>query len=276
MLGATPLEAQTAADTGSRYRARVDLAAASGYVWRGITRHRYPVVEVFGAVGRTGTVDLELAAWASAVTGGCGRSTCAAGTGPRLADVNASLQGSFLFKGARVSLGANAYRFHPAPYDTVDASAATWEAVASVRASPDRHLQLGLSAWMDLDDVKGFYTELTSTASINLYKEHQPRFFVTSTVGWNRGQQTVSHRRPVPGYFAENGFTSASLEVAYLLRRPDDKGLGRSLQIFIRALGNLDEATRSPVWPFERGGAEQQVIVGMALFPLFTYSPRTD
>jgi hypothetical protein len=276
VLTATSLEAQASADTTSRLRARVDLATASGYVWRGITRHRYPVVEAFGSIGRAGKVDLDVSAWSSAVTGGCGQPTCAAGSGLHIADVNGSVQGTFALKGTRVSLGANVYNFHPAPYDSVAASATTWEAVASVRAVPSRHLQLALSAWLDLDDVDGFYSELTGTMPISLYKDHQPRLFVTSTVGWNRGQRNVSHGRPVPGYFAKNGFTSASLEVAYLLQRPGEKGLGRSLQIFGRFLGNFDAATKPSTWPFKLSGTEQQIIVGLALFPLLAYSPRME
>ena len=270
-VAATPLGAQVIRDTTHKIRGRVEVAAASGYLWRGITRHQYPVVQALGSARRPGKVNLELSVWASGITGGCGRPSCPEGTGLRIADVNGSLLASLLWKDTQIALGANAYHFHPAPYQSIGTSDDTWELVASAYASPSRHLQLALTAWLDVDAVDGLYVEATGTMPVSLYRAKPPRLFVTATAGWNRGQKTEAHRMPVPGYFAKNGFTHVSLETAYLLLKPDEQGTGMSMQMFIRVQGNLDEATRATVWPFKRRGSHQQVIAGLALYPLVAY-----
>lgn len=268
-VAATPLRSQEIQGNAPKIRGRLELATASGYLWRGITRHRYPVAQVFGSASRRGTIELDLSAWASGVTGSCRQPLCTEGSGLRLADVNGSLLASVVWKNTRLALGANAYHFHSAPFDSTGASGSTWEAIASLFAVPSRHIQLAFTGWMDFDDVDGLYLEATGTMPVSLYKAKPPRLFITAATGLSYGQNRRDHGKPVPGYFTKNGFTHVSLEVAYLLLRPDDQqGTGISLQTFIRVQGNLDEATRAPVWPFKRRGSHQQVIGGLALYPL--------
>src|SRR5918994_5417356 len=78
-----------------RIQVRTELVAASGYLWRGITRHRTPVVQALASVGTGRVTNIALSAWASGITGDCDRPACPEGTGLRVADVNASLQASF-------------------------------------------------------------------------------------------------------------------------------------------------------------------------------------
>jgi hypothetical protein len=258
-LAAAPMSAQQLA-------ARTELMVSSGYLWRGITRHRSPVAQLFGSVGRSGAVDLELAGWASGITG--------EGSGPRVADANASLLARFGIRDTRIALGANAYHFRPAPFDATASSGSTWEAVASVYAIPSRHMQFGVSAWMDLGKVDGLYAEASGTLPVTAHKARPPRLFITVTVGFNQGQNAHTDQGPVPGYFEKNGFTHISLETSYLVFRPDTAGRGSSLQVFLRAQGNLDAATKASVWPFRRAGTEQQVVLGLALHPLLAAGYR--
>ena len=248
-----------------RITARTELAVASGYLWRGIARHRYPVAQLFGSVSRRGMMDFELSAWTSAVTGPCGQTFCAAGTGPRIADVNASFLARFSLGDTRIALGATGYHFHPPPFAASGATATTVEAVASVYAIASRHLQFALTASMDLDEVDGLYVEGTGTLPVTLRKAQPPRVFFTATAGWNHGQHATG---TAPGYFAERGITHLAVEMSVLLLRPDSAHRGRSLQIYGRLQGNFDPATRAAVWPWERLDAHQQFILGLVLHPL--------
>ena len=245
--------------------ARTELAVASGYLWRGIARHRYPVAQLFGSVSRRGMMDFELSAWTSAVTGDCGQTFCAAGTGPRIADVNASFLARFSLGDTRIAIGANGYHFHPPPFVGSDATATTWEAVASVYAIASRHLQLGLTASLDMDEIDGLYVEATGTLPVTLRKAQPPSVFFTATAGWNHGQHAVGGE---PGYYAERGFTHLSVEMSVLLLRPDSAHRGRSLQLFGRLQGNFDPATRVAVWPWARLDSHQQFILGLVLHPI--------
>ena len=245
--------------------ARTELAVASGYLWRGIARHRYPVAQVFGAVSRRGLVDLELSAWTSAVTGDCGQPFCPVGTGPRIADVNASLLARLSLGDTRIAVGANGYHFHPPPFESAGTTATTWEAVASVYAVASRHLQFALTAKMDLDEIDGLYVEGTGTLPVTLRKAQPPQVFFTATAGWNHGQHATGTE---PGYFGERGITHLSVEMSVLLLRPDSAHRGRSLQAYGRLQGNFDPATQASVWPWRRFDSHQQLILGFILHPI--------
>ena len=254
--------------------ARTELVATSGYLWRGITRHRSAVAQLFGTAGRaSGKLDVDLSAWASGITGDCGRPSCPEGTGVRIADVNASLMAGYLIGDTRFALGANVYRFDPAPYRP-EGAAATVEIVAEIRAIPSRHIQLALSTWYDVDDVDGLYAEVTGTMPLTLTKAQSPKLFFTVALGRNQGQNTTDDGHPAQGYFIKNGFTHVSLEADYVAIRPVVAGQGATLQLFVRVQGNFDGATKASVWPFDRAGTEQQVIAGLVLGPLLSYRSK--
>ncbi len=245
------------------FSARTEVVAASGYLWRGLTRHRTPVLQALGAVGyRKQSLSVDLSAWGSGITGDCGRPACPEGTGVRIADANASLLVRLASGDMRFAVGASAYWLRPPPFDPGRKSAATWEAVAMIAPAPSQHLQIALTTWLDLDEVEGIYAEASATVPITLRTRAPPEHFFTMTLGWNQGQDT--NRGTVPGYFARNGLTHVSLEASRLLSRPTG-GRGMTVQLFARLQGNLDKATKSPVWPFKRAGADQQVIIGLAV-----------
>jgi len=272
-LAAGPAGAQQSASPPVLH-ARTELVTASGYLWRGITRHRSPVMQLFGTAGRNSTkLDIDLSAWASGITGDCGRPSCPEGTGVRVADVNASLMAAYLLGDTRFALGANVYRFDPAPYRP-EGAAATVEIVGSIRAIPSRHIQLALSAWLDVDDVDGLYTEVTGTMPLTLSKAQSPKLFFTATLGLNQGQNTTDDGHAAQGYFIKNGFTHVALEADYVAIRPVVAGQGVTLQLFVRVQGNFDGATKASVWPFDRTAAEQQVIAGVVLGPLVSYRSK--
>jgi hypothetical protein len=268
VVATTPLDGQ------QQLRLRTELVATSGYVWRGITRHRYPVVQAFGSLERTTRwLDLGVATWASGITGSCVQPLCP-DAGLRVADINGALLARVPWKDTQVALGLNAYHFRPAPYDSTGASSTTWEAVASAYAIPSRHIQLALTAWLDFVDVDGLYVEATGTIPIALRKSQTPRFFFTATGGWNHGQKTVADGRPVPGYYRRNGFTHVSLEVGWLILHPDPDSSGNTLQAFFRVQGNIDPATKLSAWPLGHSPVDQQLIFGLALHPVLAHPPK--
>jgi hypothetical protein len=256
---------------------RTELVAASGYLWRGLTRHRTPVLQGLGAVTVSGKLmSVELSTWGSGVTGDCDRPLCPEGTGARLADANASVMGSFDMPGMsghRISLGANLYHFRPAPFDLTRRSASTWEAVASIYPVPSRHPQLRLTTWLDLGDVNGLYAEGAITLPLTSRTHEPPKYFLTLTLGWSQGQTIEENGGPAPGYFGRNGLTHVSLEASRLMVRPRS-GKGITVQAFGRIQGNLDPATKTPVWPFKRGGTDQQLVMGLAVHPVVSAGSR--
>jgi hypothetical protein len=268
VAGATRLD-------GQQIRARSELVLASGYLWRGITLHRYPVAQPFIGIERnTRRFDVGLSGWASGIwdTGRCGPPSCSEGRGPRLADVNGSLLARFLMGNTQIAAGANVYRFNHAPFEISGASATTVELVGSVYAVPDRHIQLALTTWWDISKVEGLYAELSGTLPLVLRKSQTPQVFITATGGWNWGQHTDGGQER--GYFQKNGLTHVSVEASWLAFHPAPNKRGTTIQLFVRLQGNLDPATKRRVWPLGDKEADQQFIFGFAVHPLFAHPPK--
>ncbi len=268
VVGATRLE-------GQQVRFRSELVATSGHLWRGITRNRYPVGQLF-AGGELTAKQFELGAssWTSLIGhfGRCGPPLCPETSGFHFADVNASLLARYPRGDTQVALGVNVYHFPYAAFTGRAGSATTWEAVGSLFAVPDRHIQLALTAWLDFDDVDGFYTELTGTMPIVLKKSRTPQVFITATGGWNQGQHTRGGT--VPGYFEKEGFTHVSIEASWLVFHPEPNSTGRTLQLFVRLQGNLDPATKERSWPIGSDRSEQQFVFGFAVHPIVAHPPK--
>ncbi len=268
VTGATRLD-------GQQLRFRTEAVFASGYLWRGITVHRYLVVQPFVGIERnTRRFDLGLSTWTSAIWDGesCGPPSCSDGSGPKLADINGSLLARYLMGNTQVAAGANVYRFNHAPFEFSGASATTVELVGSVYAVPDRHIQLALTTWWDISKVEGLYVELTGTMPLVLKKSRTPQVFITATGGWNWGQHTDGGQER--GYFEKNGLTHVSLEASWLALHPKPNERGTTIQLFFRLQGNLDRATKRRVWPLGDREADQQFIFGLAVHPLFAHPPK--
>ena len=268
VAGATRLD-------GQQVRVRSELVATSGYLWRGIMRNRYPVAQPFIGVDLTGRrFELGVSGWASAIVhaGRCGPPSCPATAGFHFADVNWSMLARHLRGNTQFALGLNGYHFPYAPFTGRGGSATTWELVGSVYAVPDRHIQLALTGFLDVDDVDGFYLEATGTMPIVLKKSRTPQVFVTGTGGWNQGQNIDRGRNR--GYFEREGFTHVSVEVSWMVLHPERNRGKRTLQLFVRLQGNLDPATKERSWPLGSARSEQQFVFGFALHPLLAHPPK--
>lgn len=250
--------------------AAVEATVTNRYVWRGVTRHPGFTAQALGAltvpVGQW--VGVHATGWGTWVAGGCDCSVAAYRDGAlRAADLNLSL--SVDIADPRLGLvdvltvGANRSSARPTPWDPSQDRAATTEVFVQAASRPSQHLQWSLTGWYDLDRVDGGYLEGNVTFPFALRLGARTRFFVSGAVGMNVGQSDTEKGRPVPGYFAENGFTHLALEVAVLLANGGRDGR-RTAQAFVRLQGNFDDRAKARS-PWDSTEREQRVWFGLSV-----------
>lgn len=208
--------------------AGTDVALASRYVWRGVTRVNHPVIQPQGFLGfRTGGAFSTAGIWADYEPWEAGtRDLSDRGFDDRgFGELNVWVEHSRVIEGMDVTVGATRY-FYPgdAPGAGRTSAANTTELYGSLQWRPS-YLSPKLAAWWDVDRVKGWYFEGSVSVPIMAAPQVRPSqpfvgLFLGALTGLSAGQGIDAGDPSELANFQDDGFTHLDLSASVNIRIP--------------------------------------------------------
>jgi hypothetical protein len=223
---------------------RADAEVTSKYVWRGITRSQFPTMQAHGLIAvQAGRIRLAGGAFASyePFRAGQGERTLA-GIGERgVGEADYWGEVSLVSREVEVAAGLIRYTFHGDAALLGRSSAANTTELFARLDARGVSFSPSLTAWVDLEDVRGTYLEFSGVAPVLGWPYRREPLFVTvdAELGVSLGQQedVAAGRR---GHFAGNGPTHLQLGLTAL------RGLAPWMDLTVACRGQLgfDDAVR--------------------------------
>ena len=223
---------------------RADAVGVTKYVWRGITRSQSPTLQAHGALAiRSGAFRVATGAFASLepFRADPGDRTLV-GLGSRgLGEADFWGEASVAVGPTEVAAGLLRYTFHGDPQlGGLGSTANTTELFVRLDARGVSFAP-AVTAWVDLEDVRGTYLELRSSAPV-IAVPYRPYFFLAldAELGLSLGQ----NRNPTTGqraHFHGNGPTHVQLGLTAL----QDIATWMQVSVGLRGQLGFDDSVRA-------------------------------
>ena len=226
--------------------AGASASLAAPYVWRGITRSNGWNVqpEVFLAVGLARGF-LTAGAWSNLEVGGPspGNLSDLGGDRPGASEVDYWLQYARPVGEIEVTAGAMHYTFpSTSPTARRTRNDRTTEIYSAIQLS-SRYLVPRITAYLDVDRVRGVYLESAITVPLLAYPFGNPIvFYASALAGYNLGQELNPDRPAQNANFRSDGFTHFDVSVRATIRPL--KSLPLSMNIEPHWQFKVDEFTK--------------------------------
>jgi hypothetical protein len=250
----------------ARWTGAVDATVASRYYWRGLTRRNDWVLQADLATGaRFSGSFLTVGGWTNLELSTADPGSNDIGLGRHFGEWNlwaefAGWAGPFDF-----SLGYVRYVFDE------DRAAAAGSAVFNTgELYANGQVRVGafnpkVAVWLDLEEVKGVYVELSLTGRLPVLPFAIPSLYFGALAGISAGQAVDPADPDAPGYFADDGLTHVDVFARMQIYAPI--GPVRDLYVTpdVHLLVNIDDATKRTSRAPEDQDRSTKWLVGVAL-----------